>query len=85
MDNQELRDLLEKVHHEIEQTEEVDEKDRQLLRELDSDIRQLLDKPDTNENIIEQLEYAIEHFEVTHPDLTIQMNKMLEILSGAGL
>jgi aldehyde:ferredoxin oxidoreductase len=85
MSNQELRDLLEKVHAEIERTETVDDKGRELLRDLDSDIRHLLDSPENSEDVIEQLENSIQHFEVTHPVFTTLLNRLMEILSGAGI
>jgi hypothetical protein len=39
MNEQELRNLLEKLRDEIESTKSVDEKGRELLRELDEDIQ----------------------------------------------
>ncbi|MCX6056856.1 MAG: hypothetical protein NTW69_01730 [Chloroflexi bacterium] len=42
MNNQELDDLLAKLHKEIEGIQSVDEKGQDLLRDLSSDIRELL-------------------------------------------
>jgi hypothetical protein len=85
MNDQELRDLLEKVHAEIEQTESIDDKGRELLKHLDADIRRLLDSPDDSEGAIEQFENAVQHFEVTHPVFTSTLTRIIEILSGAGV
>jgi hypothetical protein len=85
MSNQELRDLLEKVHAEIERTDTVDDKGRELLRDLDSDIQRLLESPENSDGAIEQIEYAIQQFEVTHPVITTMLNRLMEILSGAGI
>jgi hypothetical protein len=97
MDNQELRDLLEKVRQEIDQTGTIDDKDRELLSNLDSDIRRVLERQGTGKEAaehaeeaeldgsIEQLEYSVEHFEVTHPELYGLLSHMMEILSAAGI
>jgi len=85
MSNQELRDLLEKVHTEIESADTIDDKGRDLLRHLDSDIRRLLETDENPDGVIEQLGHSIQHFEVTHPDFTVLLNHLMEILSGAGI
>jgi hypothetical protein len=85
MNNPELRDLLEKVHAEIEQTESIDDKGRELLKHLDADIRRLLDSPENTEGVVEQMESAIQHFEVTHPVFTATLGRAMEILSSAGI
>jgi hypothetical protein len=42
MEENELRNLLEKLHQEIEEADTVDEKGRELLTELQGDISDLL-------------------------------------------
>jgi hypothetical protein len=90
MDDQELRSLLEQLHAEIERSETADEKERELLTHLAVDIRELLARSEGVENpsepsVIERLEDAVDHFEVTHPDLTMLLSKLLETLSSAGI
>jgi hypothetical protein len=85
MNNPELRDLLEKVHSEIEKTESIDDKGRELLKHLDADIRRLIDSPEDTEGVIEQFESTIQHFEVTHPVFTTTLTRVMNILSGAGV
>jgi hypothetical protein len=85
MDDQELRDLLEKAHAEIEQTETIDERGRALLQDLDEDIRRLLDSSENPTGVIERLENTIQHFEVDHPVVTATLNQIMEILSAAGI
>ena len=84
MNNQELRDLLQKVHDEIEQTETVDDKGRDLLRDLDDHIRRLINE-EPSSGVVQQLEKSIQHFEVTHPVFVATLSRMMEILSGAGI
>lgn len=90
MENQELRDHLEKLKAEIEQTHSVDEKGRELLHNLDSEIHDLLQRSDDDMDqpvlvLTSQLEKNIRHFEVTHPDLTSAMAQLMSILGNAGL
>ena len=88
MENQELRKLLEQLHSEIEQIESVDEKGQELLRDLGTDIRELLARSDDEQaqpSVIERLEDSISYLEVTHPTLTQTLSRVLETLSNAGI
>lgn len=88
MDNNELRTMLEQLHGEIEHTESIDEKGRELLRELGDDIRELLARSEgaqTQPSVLKRLEDSISYLEVTHPTLTITLSKILESLSNAGI
>lgn len=89
MTDQNLRELLEKLHNELEQIEVTDEAGRERLRHLDADIRSLLARSDeldeTDEPMIERLQDSIDHFETTHPELTLMLSQMMTILSNAGI
>jgi hypothetical protein len=90
MDNQELRKLLEELDSEIEQTKSVDEKGRELLRDLASDISELLARSEggqagTQTSLLGRLEDSISYLEVTHPTLTQTLTRVLETLSNAGI
>jgi len=89
MTDQNLRELLEKLHHELERTEAMDERGREMLRHLDADIRNLLKrsgaKAETVEPLLERLQDTIDHFEITHPRLTRMISEMMTILSNAGI
>ena len=90
MPDENLRKLLEQLHDELERVESMDEKGDELLRHLNADIRNLLKrsgkgKGPPDESVIERLEDAIDHFEVTHPTLTTLLSEMMTILSNAGI
>ncbi len=90
MDNQELRKLLEQLHSEIDQTDSVDEKGRELLQALGKDIRELLarsaeEPSQAQPSMLERLENSISYLEVTHPTLTNTLSALLESLSNAGI
>jgi hypothetical protein len=90
MDDKKLRKLLEGLRDEIENAGKVDEKGRALLIELDVQIRELLTRSDSVALIPKPvlrrgLENALRHFEVTHPELTMAISRLLETLSNAGI
>jgi hypothetical protein len=90
MTDKDLRKLLEKLHGEIEQTQTMDEKGRKLLRDLDADIRDLLERSGesqipNNESMVQRLQEAIDHMEVDHPTLTMMLSDLMTILSNAGI
>jgi hypothetical protein len=90
MDNKIDRELLQQLHDEIHNTQTVDEKGRELLQDLDGDIRALLERSEENQtlvhpSIIQRLEMTLDHFEVTHPTLTTLVSKLLDTLSNAGI
>ena len=90
MNDQELCQLLEQLHNEIEATKSVDAKERELLRELETDIRTLLERCEaeqvqTHPLTIRRLEDAIEYMAVNHPTLTAMLSNMSTILSNAGV
>jgi len=90
MDNHELRKLLNQLHDEIKNTRVVDEKGSELLRDLDGDIRALLERSEADPlqlhpSIVHRLQGALNNFETTHPDLTMMISRLLESLSNAGI
>jgi len=89
MADQNLRELLEQVHRELEHVEVTDEVERERLRHLEADIRGLLARSDeiteTDEPMLERLQDSIDHFETTHPQLTLMLSQMMTILSNAGI
>jgi len=90
MTDENLRKLLEQLHDELERAESVDDKGDELLRHLNADISNLLkrsgkDKAHSDESLLDRLEDAIDHFEVSHPTLTTMLSEMMTILSNAGI
>jgi hypothetical protein len=90
MDNKELQKTLRQLHGEIKNTQAVDEKGQELLRDLEGDINALLDRSEdhpvqVHPSVIQRLETTLSHFEVTHPALTTLISRLLESLSNAGI
>ena len=90
MADEELRRKLEELHDQIEQTDQVDEKGRALLRDVDGHVRELLSRSEhapvqPKPGFTRGLEDAMRYFEVTHPTLTEALSDLLTALSNAGI
>lgn len=90
MDDPELREALEKLHEELERTDDLEDESRQGLQHLMDDIRTVLDReaPSPSEHyqsLNDQIIDAIWRYEISHPNLTAAMRRALDILSGAGI
>ena len=88
MADKKLTELLEQLHTELDGTEAVDEKGRELLRALNADIDELLERSEgdqSDDSLLERLQESIDHFEVTHPTLTSALSHIMTALSNAGI
>jgi hypothetical protein len=88
MADKKLSKLLEELHVTLDTTEAVDEKGRELLRTLNEDIKELLERSEgagSDESLLERLQETIDHFEATHPTLTSAISNMMTALSNAGI
>jgi len=80
--------LLEELRDELARTEAKDEKGQELLQSLNTDIQTLLERADDTEpddSLVERLQDSIDHFETTHPTLTVTLSQMLNALNNAGI
>ena len=87
MTSDHLRELLQALHAELRRTDAVDEKSRELLRAIDGDIQQALERaggaePDT---LVERLRETVDRFEGTHPALTEAVSRVLDSLVKMGI
>ncbi len=83
-------DLLQQLHDVINTIDTVDEKGCELLEDLDQDIRRLLERSGehpapVHPSVFRRLDEAIHYFEITHPDLTDLLAKVMSDLSNAGV
>lgn len=90
MDDQEFRTLIEQLQAEIQKTQSVDEKGQEMLTRLDSDIHELIKRTGghalpVHPSMIQRLQEGLDHFEVSHPALTLLLGKLLESLSNVGI
>ena len=88
MSENNVNKLLEELRDELARTEAKDEKGQELLQSLNADIQNLLERTDdmeTDDSLIERLQDSIDHFETTHPTLTVTLSQMLNALNNAGI
>ena len=91
MDKQQLHQLLEQLHAELSQAENVAGEELDLLKKLKTDVQALLeragDEPSAQQydTLGVSLQGAVRQFEMSHPTLTLMMGEVLEILSRAGV
>jgi uncharacterized protein len=82
--------MLEKLQSEIKNAETLDAHQRELLLSLERDIEALL--AETGEaqaqpepSFLERLTEAQQHFEISHPSLTLAIGHVLDVLSQMGI
>ncbi|MCU0667960.1 MAG: DUF4404 family protein [Myxococcota bacterium] len=83
MSAEHLRRMLENLHAELQSAESVDDRSRELLREVDADIQELLERSDGQEN--ESLTERLREFEERHPALTEAVGRVLDALAKMGI
>jgi predicted nuclease with TOPRIM domain len=89
MTDQNLHEILEKLENELQRIDVTDEAGRERLRYLEADIRSLRERAneqeETDESMLERFQESVDHFETSHPELTMMISQMMTILSNAGI
>jgi hypothetical protein len=89
MEKQTLRGQLEGLDAELKRTESLDEGEREVLRRLEGDIRQILaregDQPQKYEGLGERLRESVAQLEASHPAVTMLMRQVIDQLSFMGI
>lgn len=87
MSNKEIRGLLAKLQNEIQKTE-LDAETRELVRDLDSDIDDLLD-PEGNraetDSVLEKARELETNFAAEHPTIERFMREVIDVLVRMGI
>jgi Domain of unknown function (DUF4404) len=88
MTENKLTQLLEQLRNELAGAGAMDDKGRDLLRALNADIEALLQRSEgveSDDSLLERLQDAVDHFEVTHPTLTSTLSSLMTFLNNAGI
>ncbi len=90
MTNQQLRQTLEELHAELEQTESVDEETASALADLDQHIQTLLKRPDQelvqkHHGLTASLRSALLNLQSTYPQLALYIERVLDAFNEMGI
>ena len=88
MADQRLTKLLKELHNTLDSTEAVDDKGRELLRALNEDIKELLERSEdgqSDDSLLERMRETVAYFENTHPAFTSVLSNLLTTLNNAGI
>ena len=89
MREQQLRQMLEELHTELQRTDAIDDRSRELLRSVLGDIEDLLERKEKRgtqpESIVQRLRETVRVFETTHPTLTEAIGRLADALAGMGV
>jgi len=90
MTDEELRELLAEIRDELAHTDTDEKREQAILRDLISDIEELLarskkDSMQPEESMLGRLEDAIEDLEAANPTLTKALSDLLTALSNVGI
>ncbi len=87
MSNEKIRELLAKLHDEVQDTE-LDADTRSSLRELDSDIHDLLDTATSRQKmsfVLERAKLLEARFAINHPTVERFMREVIDTLAKIGV
>ena len=88
MPDQHLREMLEQLHTELQQAGSVDERSRELLRNVMADIHTILEPSAAEahpESLATRLREAVDEFEESHPALTEAVGRVVDALAKMGI
>ena len=88
MNDQQLRDLLARLHKELENTDEVDTETLELVRELDTEINRLVESDsgsDEFDSVVDQAKAVETRFAVNHPVAERFLREIIDSLSKVGI
>lgn len=88
MSDQQLRDLLARLHQELENTDAVDAQTLKLVRELDTEINRLVEADpggDEFDNVMDHAKSVETRFAVDHPVAERFLREIIDALAKVGI
>jgi hypothetical protein len=87
MSERHLQEMLEQLHAELQNSRDVDEKSRALLRAVMDDIRAIEtgEGAPRPEPLGQRLREAVDAFEESHPALTEAVGRVVDALAKMGI
>jgi hypothetical protein len=88
MTDKSLKDLLNDLHQELENTEQVDDDTRKLVQDLDEEINRLLDEDDNEfefDDVVDHARSVEARFAVDHPVAERFLREIIDALAKVGI
>jgi hypothetical protein len=88
MSQDDLKELLQRVHSELSKLESLDNESSQLLSTVMDDIHNVrgdAPTPEESHGLIDRLKDAAQDFEEDHPNLTEAVGRVVDALSRLGI
>lgn len=90
MENPQLAETLEQLHAELEATQSVNEETKARLKHLLTDIQMLLEEngqPSARKasSLTERLNDVLLELEVTHPNLALNVERVIDAFNEVGI
>jgi hypothetical protein len=89
MDKNSLKDTLKSLHADLESTPKVDPETKALLRDLDQDIRQLLEKEAGDQSVtsglVRRAQAISARLAIRHPHIEPAMREVADMLARMGI
>ena len=88
--DQHIRKTLTELQAQLRHTESLPEGEREIVDEIYEEIEQLLARPRQQQHVppytlLARLDDAAHRFEVSHPDLTVMIGRVIDSLSTMGI
>ena len=89
MDRQQVHEKLKLLHDELDLAELPDSNQREILKKVASEIRDILarqeDGVDHNSGLTERVKEAVAQIEASHPEATLRMRQVIDQLAYMGI
>ena len=84
MDKKQLSESLKELQDALQDATTLSESERQRLERLEANIQKKLDEEE-DETLVDDLVDEIRDFEVAHPQITLALGHLMDILSQSGV
>jgi len=89
MKRKQIREPLQKLYDQLNNTHSSDKRTEERIQALKSDVRKALEEkgeftPGEHQSVLASLRSSVEHFESSHPELTSVLNDVITTLSNWG-
>lgn len=90
MEEQNLQELLQQLHHDLEQTDAVDEQTEKMLQDVMADIQQLLQSPDAESTehphtLADRMNDIMYRLDESYHPLVVLIGQITNSLSNMGI